>query len=77
MGRLPTPQDWLTHPGTVGRPWVGADVKILDEAGQEVPSGTVGTVYLKLMGGDFRYKGDAEKTDGQPVRRLLHRRGHG
>ena len=61
-GTIANPQDWLTHPGTVGRPWVGADVKILDDAGRELPSGIVGTVYLKLMGGDFRYKGDAEKT---------------
>jgi long-chain acyl-CoA synthetase len=61
-GTIATPQDWLTHPGTVGRPWVGADVKILDDEGREVPPHTVGTVYLKLMGGDFRYKGDPEKT---------------
>jgi long-chain acyl-CoA synthetase len=62
-GTLARPQDWLDHPGTVGRPWQGADVKILDDEGNEVPTGTVGTVYMKLMGGDFRYKGDAEKTD--------------
>ena len=62
-GTLAKPQDWLAHPGTVGRPWPGADVKVLDDDGNEVPHGTVGTVYLKLMGGDFRYKGDPEKTD--------------
>jgi long-chain acyl-CoA synthetase len=62
-GTLARPQDWLDHPGTVGRPWQGADVKILDDAGNEVPAGTIGTVYMKLMGGDFRYKGDDEKTD--------------
>ncbi len=62
-GTLATPQDWLAHPGTVGRPWQGADIKVLDDAGNDVPAGTVGTVYMKMMGGDFRYKGDAEKTD--------------
>jgi long-chain acyl-CoA synthetase len=61
-GTIATPQDWLSHPGTVGRPWAGADVKVLDDEGGEVPPHTVGTVYLKLMGGDFRYKGDPEKT---------------
>ena len=61
-GTLAKPQDWLDHPGTVGRPWQGADVKVLDDEGNEVPTGTVGTVYMKLMGGDFRYKGDDEKT---------------
>ena len=62
-GTLAKPQDWLDHPGTVGRPWQGADVKVLDDEGNEVPTGTVGTVYMKLMGGDFRYKGDDEKTE--------------
>jgi long-chain acyl-CoA synthetase len=61
-GTLATPQDWLDHPGTVGRPWQGADIKILDDEGKDVPSGTVGTVYMLLMGGDFRYKGDDDKT---------------
>ncbi len=61
-GTLARPEDWLAHPGTVGRPWQGADVKVLDDEGNEVPPGTVGTVYMKLMGGDFRYKGDADKT---------------
>jgi long-chain acyl-CoA synthetase len=60
-GTLARPQEWLAHPGTVGRPWVGADVKVLDDDGNDVPVGTVGTVYLKLMG-DFAYKGDPEKT---------------
>ncbi len=61
-GTIAKPHDWLTHPGTVGRPWEGAAVKVLDDDGNEVPPGTVGTVYLKLMGGDFRYKGDPDKT---------------
>ena len=60
-GTIAKPKDWLSHPGTVGVPWAGADVKILDDDGNEVPPGTVGTVYMKLMG-DFRYKGDPQKT---------------
>ena len=36
-------------------------MKILDDDGNEVPAGTVGTVYLKLMG-EFAYKGDPDKT---------------
>jgi long-chain acyl-CoA synthetase len=61
-GTIASPQDWLAHPGTVGKPWAGAGVQVLDDDGNEVPPGTVGTVYLKLMGGDFRYKGDPDKT---------------
>jgi long-chain acyl-CoA synthetase len=60
-GTLAKPHDWLAHPGTVGKPWPGADVKILDDDGNELPPRTVGTVYLKLMG-DFSYKGDPGKT---------------
>jgi len=60
-GTLAKPRDWLEHPGTVGRAWPGADVKVLDDDGNELPPRTVGTVYLKLMG-DFAYKGDPGKT---------------
>ncbi|MEI8001144.1 MAG: AMP-binding protein [Actinomycetes bacterium] len=60
-GTIARPDDWLAHPGTVGRPWAGAGVKVLDDDGNVVPPGTVGTVYLKLMG-DFAYKGDPDKT---------------
>jgi long-chain acyl-CoA synthetase len=60
-GTIARPQDWLAHPGTVGCPWPGADVKILDDDGNELPARTVGTVYLKLMG-EFAYKGDPDKT---------------
>ena len=34
-GTLAKPHDWLAHPGTVGKPWPGADVKILDDDGNE------------------------------------------
>ena len=63
-GTIAKPDDWLAHPGTVGSPWPGGGVKILDDDGNELPPGTVGTVYLKVMGGDFRYKDDPEKTAG-------------
>lgn len=57
------PADWLRFPGTVGRPFPGAAVKILDEEGNELPRGTVGTIYLKRFTGDrFEYRGDPEKT---------------
>jgi long-chain acyl-CoA synthetase len=61
-GTLARPDDWLAHPGTVGSAWPGGGVKVLDDDGEEVPAGRVGTVYLKLMGGGFAYKGDPDKT---------------
>ncbi|MEJ7583105.1 MAG: AMP-binding protein [Acidimicrobiales bacterium] len=60
-GTLARPKEWLDHPGTVGRPWAGADVKILDDDGTELPPGRIGSVYLKLLG-DFAYKDDLDKT---------------
>ena len=62
-GTLVTPQEWRKFPGTVGRAWPGAEVRIFDDGGRPVPTGEQGTVYLKL--GDalqFEYKGDAQKT---------------
>ena len=60
-GTMVRAQEWLAHPGTVGRPWPGADVKIFDDEGRECGPGEIGTVYLKLMM-EFEYKDDPEKT---------------
>ena len=60
-GTLVTPQEWLERPGTVGRPWQGADIRVLDDDGKDCPAGQPGTVYLKLLQ-DFAYKGDEQKT---------------
>jgi long-chain acyl-CoA synthetase len=60
-GTLIRPQEWLAHPGSVGRAWEGAEVRVLDDEGKPCPPGTPGTVYMKLLQ-DFAYKGDDEKT---------------
>lgn len=62
-GTIAPAEVWLERPGTVGQPWPGAEVRILDEAGQDVPTGEVGTVYMALAQVNFEYKGDAAKTD--------------
>ncbi len=62
-GTIAPAEVWLERPGTVGRPWAGAEVRVLDEAGQDVPTGEVGTVYMALAQVNFEYKGDAAKTD--------------
>lgn len=62
-GTLVSPEEWLQYPGTVGRPWPGADVKIYNDAGEELPPGEAGTVYLRLgERSGFEYKGDRAKT---------------
>jgi len=38
--------EWLRHPGSVGRP-AGAELKILDEAFNEVPTGDVGEIFFR------------------------------
>lgn len=52
--------EWLTHRGTVGRAVVG-EVKIVDEAGAELPPGRIGAVYF-AGGPGFSYHNDGEKT---------------
>jgi long-chain acyl-CoA synthetase len=60
-GTLVKPDEWLRKPGTVGRAWQGAEIRILDDAGRPCPPGEAGTVYLKLLA-PFEYGGDPKKT---------------
>jgi acyl-CoA synthetase (AMP-forming)/AMP-acid ligase II len=52
--------DWLAHPGTVGRPIVGR-LHIVGDDGEELPTGESGTVYFE-GGAEFEYHHDPEKT---------------
>ncbi len=54
--------DWMKHPGTVGRPWPGAEVIVVDPDGNELPAFESGTIYMKMPGNTFEYKDDDEKT---------------
>jgi long-chain acyl-CoA synthetase len=53
-------QDWLAHPGTVGRA-LNSEVHILGDDGAELPVGEQGTIYFG-GGSDFEYHGDPVKT---------------
>jgi long-chain acyl-CoA synthetase len=55
--------EWLEHPGTVGRKWPFSEVVILDDDGNELPPGQIGTVYMHMHTGNFEYFKDKEKTD--------------
>lgn len=57
-----TGEEWLRKPGSVGRPWKTTTLKILDDDGNEVPTGETGNVYLQMHGSRFEYHQDAEKT---------------
>ncbi|QFU75263.1 acyl-CoA synthetase [Halioglobus maricola] len=54
---------WLSHKGSVGPAFVG-ELHIVDDDGNELPVGEIGTIYF---GGDaavFKYHGEPEKTAG-------------
>lgn len=53
------PQEWLAHPGSIGRPYT--PVHVLDEHGAEVPAGTVGELFFE-GGPQFEYYKDPAKT---------------
>lgn len=58
-------KEWLQRPGSVGLPWPGVEVRILDEEGDEVPPGTDGVVWIKPPASQrFTYKNDPEATRG-------------
>jgi len=64
-GTFVGPEDWLTKPGTVGKPFHPKLMKILDENGDELPPNEIGTVYMKApSSGRFRYYKDDAKTEG-------------
>ncbi len=58
-----SPEEWLARPGSVGRPWPGVEIRILDEDGQPLPPGESGLVYIRPPGGQrFSYRNDEEAT---------------
>ncbi|MEU4571748.1 acyl-CoA synthetase [Nonomuraea sp. NPDC023979] len=67
-GTLATPADWKAHPGTVGRAWPISELLVVDDAGDPVPTGTPGTIYMKMMGASFEYKGDPAKTEANRLK---------
>ena len=54
------PEEWLAHPGSVGRSLLGP-VHIVDENSNEVSIGTEGEVWFESPH-RFEYHGDPEKT---------------
>lgn len=57
-------EEWLRRPGSVGTPWPGHEIHILDESGRALPRGAVGLIYVRAAGMAFRYRGAEEKTRG-------------
>jgi acyl-CoA synthetase (AMP-forming)/AMP-acid ligase II len=53
-------EEWLAHPGTVGKSILGP-LHICDEEGAELPSGESGTIYFESASA-FEYHNDKKKT---------------
>ena len=58
-----TSQEWLDRPGTVGRPSPVLTVSVVDDDGNDVPVGSIGTLYFARVDGAPEYHGDRDKTD--------------
>ena len=56
-----TSEDWLKHPGSVGRAALGV-LHICDEDGNELPVGETGLVYFEREAPTFEYHNDPAKT---------------
>jgi bile acid-coenzyme A ligase len=57
--------DWLTHRGSVGKPVETCEMKIVGEAGETLPPGEVGEVYIRPLTGPgttYRYLGASAKA---------------
>ncbi len=62
-GTIVSSADWLSYPGTVGKPIAGSRIRILSEEGEELPHGEIGLIYLTRYSGDrFEYRGDPQRT---------------
>lgn len=56
-------QEWLEHPGSVGRPIPPFSVRVLDDDGNDVPAGVEGRLFfVDSTGRGVVYPNDPEKT---------------
>ncbi len=63
-GTVCTSEQWLAKPGTVGAPLPTTELLIVDDDGERLGADQVGQIYIRnLLGADFEYLGDQEKTD--------------
>jgi len=62
-GTVVASEEWSKYPGTVGKAWYGAEIRIIRDDGTDAELDEQGTVFMKLgEATKFEYKGDKEKT---------------
>ncbi|RYF94110.1 MAG: acyl-CoA synthase [Caulobacteraceae bacterium] len=67
-GFLIDSDEWLRKPGSVGKRPALLAVRILDEAGNDLPNGQAGAIYQQMPpGGGFTYFKDEAKTQASRV----------
>ena len=57
-----TSRDWMDKPGTVGKPNPTLRISVVGDDGEDLPAGSIGTLYFARDDGAPRYHGDDEKT---------------
>jgi acyl-CoA synthetase (AMP-forming)/AMP-acid ligase II len=64
-----TAEEWLAHPGSVGKVREGLELHVVDEDGNELGPGEVGRLYFRdLTGFDVKFHNDVEKTESVHLR---------
>lgn len=59
--------EWLSHQGSVGRGFRGAELRILDDDGNDLPIGEIGHIYMRTPGyGPATYLGDVPQIPMTP-----------
>ncbi|MDT5213281.1 MAG: bile acid-coenzyme ligase [Mycobacterium sp.] len=59
--------EWLEHPGSVGRGFRDTDIRVVDDQGDEVTPGELGEIYLRApMNDQYRYIGGAPPLPTTP-----------
>jgi len=61
-GSVITAQEWLARPGSVGTAWPGSEVRVLDDNGDDAPTGEPGLIYMRMGASTFDYYKDEAKT---------------
>ncbi|HVB91823.1 MAG TPA: AMP-binding protein [Acidimicrobiales bacterium] len=58
-----SPQEWLEHPGSVGRPWPGVEILIRGEDGSAMVAGEDGIIFIRPASSSrFTYRNDPDAT---------------
>ena len=59
--------EWLQHPGSVGRGFRETEIRIRDQDGTDLPTGVIGDIYLRApMNDAYRYLGGAAPPEPTP-----------